>query len=54
MSLKDPYLNTALKVQVQITGAPQVSTTYTATLHHQMVYRVQNHAFDIAVPNPHA
>ena len=34
MSLKDPYLCDALKVQVQITGASQVQDTFAATLHY--------------------
>lgn len=36
MPLKDTNLNTMLKVQIHITGAPQVSTTYVTTLHHQV------------------
>ena len=50
MPLKDPHLCDALKVQVQITGASQVQDTYAATLHYQLAYRLQNHAFDVAVP----
>ena len=48
MSLKDPHLCKALKIQVQITGASQVQDTF-ATLHCQLAYRLQNHAFDMAV-----
>ena len=51
MSLKDPHLCDALKVQVQITRASQVQDTFAATLHYQLTYRLQNHAFDMAVPN---
>ena len=47
---KDPHLCDALKVQVQITGASQVQDTFAATLHYQLAYRLQNHAFDMAVP----
>ena len=47
--LKDLYLCDALKVQVQITGASLVQDTYAATLHYQLAYRLQNHAFDMAV-----
>ena len=47
--LKDPHLYDALKVQVQITGASQVQDTYAATLHYQLAYMLQNHAFDMAV-----
>ncbi|CDP20491.1 unnamed protein product [Coffea canephora] len=50
MSLADPHLLEALKVQVQIIGAEQVSDSIAATLHYQMVYRVQNHALDLAIP----
>jgi len=51
MSLKDPHLCDALKVQVQITGASQVEDTFIATLYYQLAYRLQNHAFDMAVPD---
>ena len=51
MSLKDPHLCDALKVQVQITRASQVQDTFAATLHYQLAYRLQNHAFDMAVPD---
>ena len=51
MFLKDPHLCDALKVQVQITGASQVQNTFAATLHYQLAYRLQNHAFDMAVPD---
>ena len=44
MSLSDPHLLDALKVQVQIIGANQVTDAIAATLHYQMLYRVQNHA----------
>lgn len=54
MSLRDPHLCIALKLQVQITGASQVSMAFTIILHHQMAYPIQNHASDIAVQNPHA
>jgi hypothetical protein len=50
MALDDPQLHHFLKVQLQITGADQVLDTYQATLHYQMVYRVQNHAFDLVLP----
>ncbi|GAV63126.1 LOW QUALITY PROTEIN: hypothetical protein CFOL_v3_06647, partial [Cephalotus follicularis] len=48
--LSDPYPLTTLKIEVQIVGAPQINSTFTATLHYQMVYRVQNYALDITVP----
>ena len=50
ISLKDLYLCDALKVQVQITGASLVQDIYVDTLHYQLAYRLQNHAFDMAVP----
>ena len=51
MSLKDPHLYDALKVQVQITRASQVQDTFAATLYYQLTYRLQNHAFDMAIPD---
>jgi len=50
MTLDDPQLYNFLKIQLQITGADQVLDTYQATLHYQMAYRVQNHAFDLVFP----
>ena len=50
MSLADPHLLDALKVQVQIIGVDQVIDAIAATLHYQMVYRVQNHALDLTIP----
>ena len=47
MSLADPNLPTTLKVQIQLQGAEQISTSKIATLHHQIVYRLQNHALDL-------
>ena len=46
--LADPHLLSAFKVQIEIGGATQISTTSAATLHYQMAYRVQNH--DIFLP----
>jgi len=40
-----------LKVQIQITGAEQVSEALSATLHHQIIYRLQDHAIDLALPS---
>ncbi|KAK9043869.1 hypothetical protein V6N11_072193 [Hibiscus sabdariffa] len=45
MALEDPNLMDALKVQVHIVGAQQVESSIIATLHYQIVYRVQDHAF---------
>ncbi|KAH9704982.1 hypothetical protein KPL70_011691 [Citrus sinensis] len=47
MSLEDPNLPTTLKVQIQLQGAEQISTSKIATLHHQIVYQLQNHALDL-------
>ena len=47
MSLENPNLPTTLKVQIQLQGAEQTSTSKIATLHHQIVYRSQNHALDL-------
>ncbi|KAI5438191.1 hypothetical protein KIW84_024076 [Lathyrus oleraceus] len=45
--LNDNTLPTRLKVQVQITGIDQVPEAMSATLHHQMIYRLQNHSIDL-------
>ncbi|KAK8309459.1 hypothetical protein V6Z12_D02G126300 [Gossypium hirsutum] len=47
MSLQDPNLLDALKVQIQIIGAEMVESAVTATLHYEIVYRVQDHAFKL-------
>ena len=54
ISLQDTNLSTALKVQVQIQGAEQISSTKIATLHHQLVFRLQNHALDLPTPEHHS
>ena len=51
MSLKVLHRCDTLKVQVQIIGASQVQDTFATTLHYQLAYRLQNHAFDMAVPD---
>ncbi|KAK9029792.1 hypothetical protein V6N11_026894 [Hibiscus sabdariffa] len=45
MALEDPNLMDTLKVQIHIVGAQQVESSIIATLHYQIVYRVQDHAF---------
>ncbi|KAL3614490.1 hypothetical protein CASFOL_041576 [Castilleja foliolosa] len=50
MALEDPQIYQNLQIQLQITGAPQIDNTYVVTLHHQMAYRVQNHAMDLSLP----
>ena len=53
LSLQDTNLSTALQVQVQIQGVEQISSAKIATLHHQLVYRLQNHALDLPTPEHH-
>ncbi|KAH9762889.1 hypothetical protein KPL70_000974 [Citrus sinensis] len=53
LSLQDPNLPTTLKVQVQIQSAEQIYSAKIATLHHQLVYRLQNHALDLPTPEHH-
>ncbi|CAH8278548.1 unnamed protein product [Arabidopsis lyrata] len=50
VSLQDPNLLKALKVQLQLIGAPMQEESVAATLHHQIVYRIQDHALDLALP----
>ncbi|KAH9671284.1 hypothetical protein KPL70_017310 [Citrus sinensis] len=50
LSLDDPNLSTFLKIQVQIQGAKQVSSAKIATVHHQLVYRLQNHSLILPTP----
>ncbi|KAH9717002.1 hypothetical protein KPL71_021662 [Citrus sinensis] len=50
LSLDDPNLSTLLKIQVQIQGAEQVSSAKIATIHHQLVYRLQNHSLILPTP----
>ncbi|KAH9698026.1 hypothetical protein KPL71_023845 [Citrus sinensis] len=50
LSLNDPNLSTFLKIQVQIQGAEQVSSAKIATIHHQLVYRLQNHSLILPTP----
>ncbi len=40
MTLSDPKLLTALKVQLQITGTPQHQDSVAVTFHYQVAYRV--------------
>ncbi|KAG7543374.1 Zinc finger CCHC-type superfamily [Arabidopsis thaliana x Arabidopsis arenosa] len=50
VSLQDPNLLKALKVQLQLIGAPMQEESVAATLHHQIVYIIQDHALDLALP----
>lgn len=38
--LRDPNLSSALQIQIQIQGAPQIGTAFAGTIHHQLIYRV--------------
>ncbi|KAK0582089.1 hypothetical protein LWI29_021433 [Acer saccharum] len=49
--LRDPNLNTCLKVQIQLTGATLQPNSFMATLHHQLAYRLQDHALDLPIPS---
>ncbi|KAK4721521.1 hypothetical protein R3W88_011754 [Solanum pinnatisectum] len=51
MSLHDPYLTEALKIQVQLLGAPQARDSIHATLHYQLAWRVQNYDKDLSLPS---
>ena len=51
---QDTNLSTALQVQVQIQGAEQIFSTKITTFHHQLVYRLQNHALDLPTPEHHS
>ncbi|MED6174465.1 hypothetical protein PIB30_069237 [Stylosanthes scabra] len=51
MRLTDPTLSQRIKIQVQLIGAIQDSAAEQATLHHQVLYRVQDHALDLKLPN---
>ncbi|KAK4727223.1 hypothetical protein R3W88_032140 [Solanum pinnatisectum] len=51
MSLYGPYLTKLLMIQVQIQGSPQDRDVIQATLHSQIVWRVQNHAMSLSHPS---
>ncbi|ESQ51521.1 hypothetical protein EUTSA_v10017879mg [Eutrema salsugineum] len=51
VSLQDPNLLKTLKVQLQLIGAPMQEKSVVATLHHQIVYRIQDHALDLVLPS---
>ena len=44
VSLQDPNLLNTLKVQLQLVRAPMQEKSVAATLHHQIVYQIQDHA----------
>ncbi|KAI5421169.1 hypothetical protein KIW84_044859 [Lathyrus oleraceus] len=47
VSLNNNTLSIRLQVQVQITGNDQVPEAMSATLHHQIIYRLKNHSIDL-------
>ena len=49
--LRDQNLHKCLKIQVQILGAPMQANSYMATVHHQLAYRLQDHALDLPLPS---
>ncbi|MED6173751.1 hypothetical protein PIB30_062594 [Stylosanthes scabra] len=51
MRLTDPTLSQRIKIQVQLIGATQDAAAEQATLHHQVLYGVQDHALDLKLPN---
>lgn len=48
MALADPNLFSALQVQIQIVGGLQVPSEIVAALHYQIVYRIQDRAFNLS------
>ncbi|KAK2641133.1 hypothetical protein Ddye_022896 [Dipteronia dyeriana] len=48
--LRDQNLHNCLKIQLQIVKAPMMPNSYMATLHHQIAYRLQDHALDLPIP----
>ncbi|KAG2311585.1 hypothetical protein Bca52824_023142 [Brassica carinata] len=51
VSLQDPNLLKTLKVQLQLIGASMQEKSVAATLHHQIVYRIHDHALDLVLPS---
>ncbi|KAL4321128.1 hypothetical protein AHAS_Ahas14G0079500 [Arachis hypogaea] len=51
MRLSDPTICQRLKIQIQLVGVIQDSNAEQATLYHQILYRVQDHALDLNLPN---
>ncbi|KAI9168826.1 hypothetical protein LWI28_002501 [Acer negundo] len=47
--LQDWNLHNCLKVQLQISGISMLPESYMATLHHQIAYRLQDHALDLPI-----
>lgn len=51
MSLHDPYLMEALKIHVQILGAPLAKDAIQATLYYQIAGRDQNSGMNLSLPS---
>lgn len=49
MPLRDPNLSSAFQIQIQIEGAPHIGTAFAGTIHHQLIYRVQDHAVNLCL-----
>ena len=48
--LGDLTPTTRFKVQVQLIGAPQDGVALAASLQHQLIYKLQDHCFDLPTP----
>ncbi|KAK3221320.1 hypothetical protein Dsin_008345 [Dipteronia sinensis] len=48
--LRDGNLHNCLKIQLQLMGITMLPDSYMATLHHQIAYRLQDHALDLPIP----
>ncbi|MED6149107.1 hypothetical protein PIB30_059296 [Stylosanthes scabra] len=51
MRLTNPTLSQRIKIQVQLIGVIQDSSAEQATFQHQVLYKVQDHALDLNLPN---
>ncbi|KAL4394552.1 hypothetical protein AHAS_Ahas02G0163400 [Arachis hypogaea] len=51
MRLSDPTISQRLKIQIQLVRVIQDFNAEQATLHHQVLYRVQDHTLDLNLPN---
>ncbi|KAK3198547.1 hypothetical protein Dsin_021962 [Dipteronia sinensis] len=48
--LLDNNLHNCLKIQLLLMGIIMLPDSYMATLHHQIAYRLQDHALDLPIP----
>ncbi|MED6147935.1 hypothetical protein PIB30_048499 [Stylosanthes scabra] len=51
LRLTDPTVSQRIKIQIQLIGAVQDPQAEIATLHHQVLHRVQDHALDLRLPH---